>query len=223
MFRKAPRRRTIDCGGRRAQCFVAEETISLGPLGLAFTIPALLLLLFLPRRFALVPLVLTACWMTWGQQVLVGPFHFTIWRIMLLAGWLRVLIRRDFKGVNWVRQDMLLCLWGITSVAAYTALLQTTDALVNRLGVVYNALGAYYVLRCLLRDLSDVKRLCKVCAVALAPVALCMVNEYRTGWNIFSILGGVPAMSEVRDGVVRAQGPLRHSILAGTFCGTLIP
>jgi hypothetical protein len=142
---------------------------------------------------------------------------------MLLAGWLRILIRREFKGVAWGRQDTLLLLWAFTSVAAYTILLHTTDAFVNRLGVIYNSAGAYYLTRCLIRDVNDVKRLCKMCAVALAPVALSMFNEFRTGWNLFSILRGVPEMSEVREGLVRCQGPLRHPILAGTFGATWIP
>lgn len=200
-----------------------SENIPFGPVGVAFTIPAALLLLLLPRRYALAPLVLTACWMTWGQQVVVGPFHFTIWRLMLLAGWLRVLTRGEFKDVDWRRQDTLICLWAITSVAAYTILLHSAEALVNRLGVIYNSAGAYYLTRCLIRNVSDFKRLCKMCSLALAPVALCMFNELRTGWNLFSILRGVPEMSQVREGLVRCQGPFRHPILAGTFGATWAP
>jgi hypothetical protein len=36
-------------------------------------------------------------------------------------------------------------------------------------------------------------------------------------------LGGVPLVSEIRDGRIRCQGPFKHPILAGTFGATTLP
>jgi hypothetical protein len=50
-----------------------------------------------------------------------------------------------------------------------------------------------------------------------------MLSEQMTGHNLFSILGGVPEMSEVRNGRIRAQGPFAHSILAGSVGAACLP
>ena len=50
-----------------------------------------------------------------------------------------------------------------------------------------------------------------------------MVAERSTGVNVFSQFGGVPEVSAVRSGVVRAQGPFAHAILAGSIGGVCLP
>ena len=61
-----------------------------------------------------------------------------------------------------------------------------------------------------------------ILACVLIPVAIEMVNEKRTGWNAFGLLGGVSEQVLVRDGKFRAQGPFGHAILAGTVGGLCI-
>jgi hypothetical protein len=60
-------------------------------------------------------------------------------------------------------------------------------------------------------------------AIIIVPVALLMLYESKTGHNVFSCFGGVSELSEIRHGRVRAAGPFRHSILAGTFGATTLP
>jgi hypothetical protein len=50
-----------------------------------------------------------------------------------------------------------------------------------------------------------------------------MLNEKVTGVNSFSVFGGVPEYTYVREGKLRAQGAFAHPILAGTFGATLLP
>jgi hypothetical protein len=63
----------------------------------------------------------------------------------------------------------------------------------------------------------------RVVMLAFVPIALEMVNETLTGKNLFSFLGGVPELSEIRGGHIRAQGPFAHSILAGTVGAVCMP
>jgi len=200
-----------------------EQIPDLNPLGVAFTICMGLLLLMLPRRHALIPLVLTTCYMTFGQQVVVMSLHFTMLRLVVLVGCIRIVVRGELRMIRWQRMDSLLILWVITVVTAYTMLWQTSGALINRLGFAYDSLGLYFICRVLIVDIRDITHACKVFALALVPVALCMCVEKLTGRNPFFVFGGVPEVTELRNGVVRCQGPFRHPILAGTFGAVWIP
>ena len=62
-------------------------------------------LLVLPRRWALMPLLMGACYMTLGQGIEVGPFHFTVIRLLLLAGAARVFLRGERLGGGFNRLD----------------------------------------------------------------------------------------------------------------------
>jgi hypothetical protein len=50
-----------------------------------------------------------------------------------------------------------------------------------------------------------------------------MFVEKMTGQNFFAVFGGVPAITPVRDGVLRCMGPFGHPILAGTVGAALLP
>ena len=87
----------------------------------------------------------------------------------------------------------------------------------------YDSLGLYFLLRVFIRDADDTLILCKIAIIALIPIAVEMLTETVTGRDVFAFLGGVPEMSEVRGGHVRAQGPFGHSILAGTVGAVCLP
>ena len=59
-------------------------------LGFVFIAFMSILLLIVPRRFALIPLLFSICWMTLGQQVVIAGLHFPAIRIILIVGWIRV-------------------------------------------------------------------------------------------------------------------------------------
>jgi len=60
-------------------------------------------------------------------------------------------------------------------------------------------------------------------AVLLVPIAAEMAMEKVTGKDLFAALGGVPVNAIVRAGKIRAEGPFRHPILAGTVGATCLP
>jgi hypothetical protein len=84
-------------------------------------------------------------------------------------------------------------------------------------------LGIYFLFRVFLQSVDDVIHLAKVAACVLVPVALEMVQEHATKRNLFSVFGGVPGFSWIREGKLRAQGPFAHPILAGTVGAVCLP
>ena len=149
--------------------------------------------------------------------------HFSVMRILIIVGWLRVITRREFKDFKLNRIDKALLAWAFASVIIYNIQWQTYDAFINRLGFLYNAAGLYFLFRFLIRNMDEVIHAIKMLAFIILPFAILMLYEKSTGHNIFSAFGGVPEFTVVRDGKLRCQGPFRHPILAGTLGATLIP
>src|SRR5690606_8056447 len=84
-------------------------------------------------------------------------------------------------------------------------------------------LGVYLLFRILLRDLDDLWRAGRAMAWITIPIAVVMVAEWSSGWNAFSLLGGVRAQTAIRDGELRCMGAFAHPILAGTFGACMAP
>lgn len=188
-----------------------------------FVIIASVALLLIPRRWAALPLLASACYMTLGQGITVGPFHFPIIRMALGVGFIRVLVRSERPAGGLIAMDWLMVLWGAWALCASVFHADPNGTLINQLGRVYNSLGIYFLIRCFCRDQEDVIGVLIAIAVMLLPIALEMLNEQLTQRNLFSVFGGVPEVPQIRQGRIRAQGPFAHSILAGTVGAVCAP
>jgi hypothetical protein len=191
--------------------------------GAALTLLMGVLLLILPRRFALLPIAFITCYMTFGQELVLAGLHFTMLRVLVLFGCARIILWMEFRSFKWRWIDTLMVLWVISDITVYTLLWQTTGALINRLGFAYNAFGLYFIFRVLIRDIEDIKVTCRLFALLVFPLAICMSFEHITGRNPFYVFGGVPQFTGIRDGALRCQGPFQHPILAGTFGAVWLP
>lgn len=196
---------------------------ALHPVGLIAVLVLGALLLGLPRQYAVWPMILMACFIPSGQRLVVGGADFTLLRILILFGWMRIVSRNEFKAFTWTRLDAFSVCWMSAGTIVYTLQYGTTSALVNRAGWLFDGLGMYFLFRCVIRDWADVTRLAQAFAVVATPVAFALFLEWSTGRNAFSVFGGVPAMTDVREGKLRCQGAFSHAILAGCFWASVIP
>jgi len=189
-----------------------------------FVIFNVIAILFLPRRWAASPLLIGACYMTLGQGLNIGPFTFTVIRIIVAAGVLRILIKRErFEGPL-LGIDKIMVAWAIWAIlSSYFHSSDNVNPLVFRLGLVYNICGVYFLLRIFCISEKDIINLIKMIAFLLAPIAIEMLVEKTQQHNLFSFFGGVPESPDIRKGSIRAQGPFAHAILAGTVGATCLP
>ena len=192
---------------------------SLTDVALVFLVCMALLTWALPRRFALAPLLITTCYMPLGQMLIVGGLHFQLFRILLLVGVCRVLTRQEAKGLTATRLDKLFLYW--ITVTLVMGVIQ--NQFTTRSGIVYDALGSYFLFRCWIRNLNELAGAARFLAWMIVPLAVSMAVEKFTNRNIFSVFGGVPEMTIEREGALRCQGAFRHPILAGTYCATILP
>jgi hypothetical protein len=200
------------------------------PIALALVLLAGLLICILPRSKAIAPFFLAAILIPMNQVVVVGGLHFPMLKFLAIAGIVRVvwakLTGREkifSGGVNIIDVGMMT----LTVFTAVDGILLWREwgEVVYQMGQIYTPVGLYFLLRFLIQDEEDVKRLLRVWAGVVVAVALVMICEQLTGRNpVLAVLGGVGGSGvEIRDGALRSRGTFMHPILAGTFGGMSLP
>jgi len=195
----------------------------LHPFALSAVILLAFLVLALPRRFALAPLLVAATTLPMAQRMVIAGADFTMIRLLLLAYVVRFLLRGEWSAFTWNRLDTAVVLWAVAGTAIMTLHYATVDVLVNRLGWSYDIILGYFAGRVLLRGWSDVLGVARMAAIISIPVAAVFLYEWVTQYNLFHVFGGVSEFTRVREGRVRAQGPFAHAIIAGTFWAAMLP
>jgi hypothetical protein len=182
-----------------------------------------LLQLVLPRRYAFVPVFIGGCYMRVGEHLLIAGLHFYLLRVLILFGVTRVLLRGELSSIRPNGIDGVLIAGLVVHTFLFLMFDGTNTTLNGRLGTLYDAVGVYLLVRASVRSVDDALAVLKACAVVVIPLAVPFIMESVSGRNAFAALGGVPPLSEIRDGHVRSTGPFKHPILAGTFAATTMP
>ncbi|MCZ6835873.1 MAG: hypothetical protein O7G85_08875 [Planctomycetota bacterium] len=196
---------------------------TLHPLGVIAVMLFGMAILIVPRRWAIVPMLAAICFVAPAQRVVVFSLDFDVLRILLLIGWARVLLRGETMGLKWRSLDLALIAWAVSGTVMMTLLYMSQRILIYRIGIMYDALGLYFLFRCLVREWKDVETIALSAAWLSIPLAAAFMLEKSTGRNVFSIFGGVPDITLVRNGSLRCQGAYAHPILAGSFWASLLP
>ena len=199
----------------------------LNPLVLVAMILALILILILPRKYIVGPLIFIVFLAPLGQQLYIAGVHLFVMRIVVLVAFIRAMASRRpdeprFAG-GWNGVDTAFTIYVVTEGIAVVLLFQDTGSLINQFGYLWDFLLAYFLIRIVLRDEADMRFALKCLAVVTVPLAIGMIIEQRNMTNIFGMLGGVPLVPELREEKIRSQGAFEHSLMAGVFAATLFP
>jgi hypothetical protein len=201
---------------------------TLNPIVLVAMLIAIVLILALPRKYVIIPVLLITFLVPIGQSVYAIGVHWLVLRIIILVGVGRfVAMKLTAKkspfagGFSNIDKAFLIC----TIAQAIATPLQYMDsqAFVNQLGVLIDFLGGYFLLRALIQDESDAYRTLKWFAVLCVILGACMVREQVSLQNIFGEIGLGRTVPEIREGKIRSQAVFQHSLTAGTFGATLLP
>ena len=204
------------------------DASSITPWVLAITVIVALLILVLPRKYILAPVIVAVFLTPFGQQVLLGGFHFFLLRIFVVVGAIRMLGTAVLTqklpiqgGIN--TYDKVFFWWATVRGLAAILLYRELGAVVNQAGLWVDAFGAYFLVRYALQDEEDILRALKVFAAVAGVLAACMLYESQTRINVFSNLAGHTIVPWLRNGRVRAQGVSGNSITAGAIGAALMP
>jgi hypothetical protein len=200
----------------------------LSPFFALAALVAIILVLCLRRKYAIMPLVVGIIAIPMGQVVVLAGVHFTVMRILIVAGLGRWAIsgRGRSRGVfagGFNLMDRVFVLFAFLSLLTFSLEWMTMPALIKGCGTFLDTLGGYILLRSLIRDKEDIRRTIQVFAVVAIVIGAAMVYEQIYLRNIFGLLAEGPSVPAVRDGKVRASGPFGVYVTAGAFGATLLP
>ena len=205
--------------------FVKEyhNNTTVHPLGLVALALAIAGIFLAPRRYALIPFILIACIIAPAQRVVVFGLDFTFLRLLTTVAWIRIIAHGENRGFTFTLIDKVMVVWVLFTLAISPLRSPSAAMVVYNLGVAFDAIGTYFLVRFLVRTREDVIGLATGAALISVPIAMAMLYERLTGVNSFSIFGGVPEQTIERFGRYRAQAAFAHPIVAGVFWASLLP
>ncbi|HOB99973.1 MAG TPA: hypothetical protein PKM43_14685 [Verrucomicrobiota bacterium] len=192
-------------------------------LGLQILPLLVIFLLAAPRRWAAMVFSVGVIFVPMGANLSLGSLSLYPVRILVLAGLLRCALRREYPDVSSVPCDRLVVLFALVMAASSVFREDVVGTFTNRMALSIDTVGTYVLFRTWISDWKGLSQYMRSMLVFLLPLGVFMSIEYITRRNLFHFVGGLPLESELREGSVRARGPFRHSILAGTFGAVALP
>jgi hypothetical protein len=181
-------------------------------------------------------LLLVAIFLPEGLSFFVGDFRLSLARVLIfvfaIAAISRLSQRSKSRALVWVPSDIFALLAGIWMMLAATA----TGGFTGLKGAGIDAVvftGAYLTFRYLLGPVDSSVRVARFsCMLIVVVIGVALLDPLTdklftyqfvkgiTGYVKPSYEGALATMAETlyRDGVIRAMGPLEHSILFGAVC-----
>ncbi len=194
------------------------------------TVPTIVLLIFLgimllslPKKVALIPLLLGTCYVTVGPRLVIAGADFTVNRLLAIFGIIRVISRSEYKTIILTKLDKLIIIWTLYRIISGTLLHGNMDGFINRSGLAFDTICMYFLVRSFINRKDELVSAYKSIAIVFIPLSIFMLLEMKTGRNMFSVFGGVNEFSAIRNGAIRANGPFLHSILAGSAAASVLP
>lgn len=195
---------------------------NLHPLAAVMLVLVFVGIMIVDRRTVPICLLPALVFLPGGQRLVLGGVDFGVLRMLGLMAVLRFGVRAEFKSVRWGWIDLVAL--GSALLPALCAVARgDAGRLMMSLGMGFDFLSMFLVGRICLSDAKAWTNLIIAMAVISIPVALAFALEKMTARNVFAIFGGVPEVTRLRSGKLRAQGAFAHPIMAGAWFSACIP
>ena len=188
---------------------------------LALAIALALVTMVVPRKYFIVPYVVAACFAPADQRIIIADLDFSVLRILVVVGTLRILCSDDGKPVRFNAFDKLVITWAVVGAFVYVLQWGTLGAFINRSGFLFDSIGMYWLFRKTITKLDDIRQLGRILAVCSLVMAVLVALEWTSGHNPFTVMGRVG--TTVREGEYRCQASFPHAIMLGLFWATAVP
>jgi hypothetical protein len=158
-------------------------------------------------------------YLTQGQKIEVLGLNLFANRFLEMAGFVRVMIRREFSFRSLNRIDYaLMMLYSYTTVIF---LLRSSEDQAYQIGLAVDAILGYFAFRGLIGGMEDFRWFLRSFILILGPYLVLVSIERLTGHNPFDFMG-VPEHL-FREGRPRCIGSFRHPDLLGTLGTSFLP
>jgi hypothetical protein len=180
-----------------------------------------ILTMTVPRKWLLLPFVMAACIIPPDQRIIIFDLDFTTIRFCIFFAILRLYLFNEVRRITWNNFDRLFLTWIVVGSIVYIIQWNTMKAAIYKSGVIYDALGLYWIFRMSIISWNDVHRIVKMFAVFAIISAPLIIYERVTQNNAFEIFGKVSGA--FHRGRFRCKGPFPHFIMMGLFWASVIP
>jgi hypothetical protein len=160
--------------------------------------------------------------MPMNQRFELFTLDFTVLRMLILSGCLRVAMRGETRIAQWNNFDKLLLSWVLASSLIFVVQQGARmSVIINRSGVIFDSVGMYWLFRQSIHTWEEVSQSIKIFAGFTILTAPIIALEKFQITNLFSLLG--PANGQFHRGRFRAAGAFPHYIMMGCFWASLLP
>ena len=193
----------------------------MNPVGAIILVVLICLVLGAPRRAAMLAMMAGVLFLTQGQHIQVLGLNLFAVRFLELAGFLRVIKRREFSLYELNRIDHVLLVLYSYTVIVYC--LRGGDDKTYVVGQGVDALLCFITFRGLIGNLEDFQCFLRAFLFLLAPYTLMIMCESFTRHNLFAFFGGVDDGTWVRGNRIRCLGSFRQPDTLGMFAASFLP
>lgn len=191
----------------------------MNPTFLSIAVILVLAQIFLPRRYAFAPLLISAFHV--GTIEFLGELSLP--RLLVLVGLFRAVMTGNFRFSFSNVVDRCAVAFAVAALLTAGAHDTEHNFYFSNMGLILNVCGSYLYGRAYLHGNGWWRDFARVSIIVSVPLALLMAYEVTAGKNPYSTLGITSGGVSFRDGEIRARGPFRHAILAGTAGAVLLP
>lgn len=201
--------------------YVNQNTLH--PIGIVALAVACLVIIAAPLRWIPVVLIGLAVYIPTAQRVVLGGADFSFLRIGILVAFARVVLsqRHGAFRPGWI--DAMVVAGALSKLLLMPVVTGQMGILFQQVGGAIDTLGMYLVARLTIRSIEDIGHAARRSLLVCLPAAAIFAIEKSSGRNMLSVFGGVPLMTDIREGRLRCQGAFAHAILAGCFFVALLP
>jgi hypothetical protein len=193
----------------------------MNPVGALILLLVIFVVLTASRRWALLAVMAGVLYLTQGQQIAIFGFNLYAIRFIELAGFIRIMTRKEFSFFRLNRMDRVFLLLYIYTTAVF--LFRSSEGYANQIGIAVDAFLCYFTFRGLVGGIDDFRWFLRAFILLLAPYTVLVLFESVTRHNPFSFMGGVVYGDWLREGRLRCQGSFRHASLLGTLGASFLP
>jgi hypothetical protein len=184
---------------------------------------AAILVLVVQRATVPVVVLSLAALIPSAQRISVAGADFTFVRFLVLVAFARFLFMGETRWLRWNWIDTCVTFGALARLVCWSVTKGTTEDFVGAVGLNLELLLSYLVVRCSVRSLDDLRILACTAAILCVLVVPFFLIERQTGRNMFSVFGGIPEVTPMREGKIRCRGAFSHAILAGCFFVAWMP
>ena len=191
------------------------------PETIVITSILVILTMTVPRKWLLLPFVMAACIIPRDQRIIIFGLDFTTIRFCIFFAILRLYLLNEVKRIKWNTFDKLFLAWIVVGTIIYILQWGSMIHIIRKSGVLYDALGLYWIFRMSIGSWDDIHRVVKLFAIFAIISAPLVIYERVTLNNPFGYFGRAEGIFYL--GRFRCEGPFQHSIMMGLFWISVVP